>query len=211
MTEGSAARLDELLGRWEPLTWVFTGDSITQGLVHTQGSRCWVEHVHERIRGELGRRLDVVVNTGVAGWTAPLVLDALDHLALRFGPDVVSVALGMNDAGAGPYGLDGFGRDLHAIADRVLDSGAVLVLHTPSLADPAVPGHGDLPAYAQVVREIADATAAILVDHTGQWSRRFGTDRPLEWLDDPFHPNARGHAAMAALTLQSLRLGPLEG
>lgn len=209
MTQDSAARLRDLLMRWEPLTWVFTGDSITQGLVHTHGARCWVEHVHERIRGELGRRLDVVVNTGVAGWTAPLVLEALDHLALRWRPDVVSVALGMNDAGAGAPGLADFGRDLRSIAERIIDADAVLVLHTPSLADPAVPGHEALPDYAHVVRDVTDDMGAILVDHAGHWDRRFGAVRPLEWLDDPFHPNARGHAQMAALTLDALRLGPL--
>lgn len=201
-----ADRLRDLFDRWQPLTWVFTGDSIVQGLVHTHGARCWVQHVEERIRGELGRRLDVVVNTGVAGWTAPLVLDALDHLALRFAPHVVSVALGMNDAGIGAGGVAGFATDLSDIATRVTESGAALILHTPSLADPAVPGHEALAAYAQGVRDVAASTGAILVDHTAHWQHRFGADRPLAWLDDPFHPNAEGHRQMAELTLRTLGL-----
>lgn len=208
MTEaGSAGRLRELLDRGHPLTWVFTGDSIVQGLVHTHGARCWVEHVHERIRGDLGRRLDVVVNTGIAGWTAPLVLDALDQLALRFDPHVVSVALGMNDAGQGPGGRDRFARDLAALGARVTETGAALVLHTPSLSDPDLPGHEALAAYADAVREVATATGAILVDHARHWHARFGPTRPLAWLDDPFHPNARGHREMAGLTLAALGLG----
>lgn len=208
MTEAdSAGRLRELLDRGHPLTWVFTGDSIVQGLVHTHGARCWVEHVHERIRGEVGRRLDVVVNTGVAGWTAPLVLDALDQLALRFDPHVVSVGLGMNDAGQGPGGRGRFASDLAALSARVTDTGAALVLHTPSLADPDVPGHEALAAYTDAVREVAAATGAILVDHARHWRAHFGPTPPLAWLDDPFHPNALGHREMAGLTLAALGLG----
>ena len=44
----------------QPMTWVFAGDSITQGVFHTHGARSWVEHVHERLRWQLGRLHDDV-------------------------------------------------------------------------------------------------------------------------------------------------------
>jgi len=45
----------------EPMTWVATGDSITQAVLHTHGSRGWVEHVHERVRWQLDRLTDIVI------------------------------------------------------------------------------------------------------------------------------------------------------
>lgn len=46
-----ADRLREILSG-PPVTWVFLGDSITQGVVHTHGHRGYVEHFAERVRGE---------------------------------------------------------------------------------------------------------------------------------------------------------------
>ena len=60
-----ADRLREVLAG-PPVTWVFLGDSITQGVRHTRGRRGYVEHFAERVRGELGRRSDAVVNSGVS-------------------------------------------------------------------------------------------------------------------------------------------------
>ena len=54
-----ADRLREILSG-PPVTWVFLGDSITQGVAHTHGRRGYVEHFAERVRGELGRRGDAV-------------------------------------------------------------------------------------------------------------------------------------------------------
>jgi lysophospholipase L1-like esterase len=206
-SEASEPRLGALLGSGQPVTWVFTGDSITHGLTHTHGRRSYPEHVHERIRGELRRDLDVVVNTGVAGWTAPQVLAAIDHLVLRFGPQVASVAVGMNDAANGPRGRESFGRDLAAIAARLDEAGAVVLLHTPPLAEPGADhGRDDLPAYAEVVRAVAEETGSLLVDHAAHWEAQFGGGSPVAWLDDPFHPNDRGHWEMARLTLDCLGL-----
>ncbi|MCK8678997.1 MULTISPECIES: SGNH/GDSL hydrolase family protein [Streptomyces] len=193
-----------------PMTWVAAGDSITQGVLHTHGARGWVEHLHERIRWQLGRLTDVVVNTGVSGWRAVDVLAAHDHLIGRFAPDVLSVSLGTNDCLAGEDGLDEF-RD----AMRRIVAGAApetrLVLHTPVLtAYSGRPRRAALPAYCQAVRELAEETGALLVDHEAHWRERHGTDDPIPWLDDPAHPNAAGHLAMANHTLRTLGLGELE-
>ena len=52
-----------------PLRWVFTGDSITHGAVHTYGWRDYTELFSERLRYEMGRRRDMVIKTGISGWT----------------------------------------------------------------------------------------------------------------------------------------------
>lgn len=196
----------ELTG--EPMTWVMTGDSITQAVLHTHGARGWVEHVHERVRWQLDRLTDVVVNTGVSAWRARDVLAAYDHLIGRFNPDVLSISLGTNDARAGLDGLAEFRDSMSAIIART--SGAQIVLHTPvlvSLAGRAA--RAELPAYCQAVREIAVQTGALLVDHEAYWLARFPDSDPIPWLDDPAHPNAVGHRQMADHTLRTIGLGEL--
>src|SRR6266571_3512165 len=84
-----------------PITWVFTGDSITHGASHTHGERSYPEHFAERVRWEMGRRRDVVVNTGISGDTADGILKDFEHRVARFKPDVVSIMIGMNDCAGG--------------------------------------------------------------------------------------------------------------
>lgn len=207
----SSEPLSELLASSRPATWVFTGDSITQGVQHTHGARCWVEHVHERIRFQLGRPLDAIINTGVSGWSAPDVAEHFDRLVGRYRADVVSIALGMNDCLAGYEGREGFRRTLTELAVRSGADGARIVLHTPNaIADGAWNVPVEVAAYAQVVREVADGTRAVVVDHFRYWCEVFGEGTPQPWLDEAVHPNAEGHRAMAALTLRTLGLGELQ-
>jgi lysophospholipase L1-like esterase len=197
----------DLLQSGRPLDWVFTGDSITHGLHHTQGRRGYVEHVAERLRGELRRVGDVVVNTGVAGWTAEDLLVGLDHHVLRLRPHVASVAVGMNDAVEGPSGRVPFARSLAAIVERLQVAGAAVLVHTPTTTGPgAERPRPDLPAYADACRDVAARSGALLVDHHAHWSERFAGEAPTAWLDDPIHPGGRGQWEMARLTLRSLGL-----
>ena len=191
-----------------PMTWVFTGDSITQAVLHTHGARGWVEHLQERIRWQLDRLQDVVINTGVSGWTAPLVLDHYEHLIGRFSPDVVSVSLGTNDAKTAD--VAGFTTALGELARRAVASGAQLILHTPvTMSLSASQQHPLLGAFAEGVRDVAFESGALLVDHYAHWQAAFVDAEPLAWLDDPRHPNAAGHLEMADLTLRQIGLGPL--
>ena len=185
-----------------------TGDSITQAVLHTHGGRGWVEHVHERIRWQLGRLTDIVINSGVSASYAPDILAAYDHLIGRFTPDVVSISLGTNDALAGADGLAGFCQAMRTIIAKA--AGAQIVLHTPVLVSQAGRAYrAELPRYCQAVREIAADSGAVLVDHEAHWLARFADEDPIAWLDDPDHPNAAGHLEMANHALRAMGLGEL--
>lgn len=194
-------------------TWVFAGDSITQGVAHTHGARSWVELLSEHVRWEQDRLRDIVINSGVAGWTAPQVAADYDHLIGRFTPQVLSVSLGTNDALDGERGLDTFAHHLAEIARRGKGAQSVVVLHTPVLVMPdAPPAQREwLPAYAETIRTIARDEDTLLVDHEMHWQERFGSQAPTAWMDDSAHPNAVGHRHLADTTLRSLGLGPLRG
>lgn len=62
-------RIKQLLKQDKPVKWLFTGDSITHGASHTFGWRDYVQVFEERARYELGRVSDVVIRTGISGWT----------------------------------------------------------------------------------------------------------------------------------------------
>ncbi|MGW7327658.1 SGNH/GDSL hydrolase family protein [Streptomyces sp. NPDC054840] len=193
-----------------PMTWVATGDSITQAALHTHGARGWVEHLHERVRWQLGRLTDVVVNTGVCAWGAVDVLAAHDRLIGRFEPDVLSVSLGTNDCLAGEEGL----REFQDAMRRIITGAGPqtqVVVHTPVLVSSSDrERRAALPLYCQAARDIAKDTGALLVDHEAHWLERHGTAEPIAWLDDPAHPNAAGHLHMANHTLRVMGLGELD-
>ena len=64
------ARIKAILETKTPVKWVFVGDSITHGAKHTFGARSYPEIFGERIRWELRRVRDVIINTAISGNTA---------------------------------------------------------------------------------------------------------------------------------------------
>lgn len=195
-----ADRIVEILAG-PPVTWVFIGDSITQGVTHTRGRRSYVEHFAERVRGELGRRADAVVNSGVAGATASDVLPEFHWRVARFAPDVVTVMFGANDANAGPEGVRSYRYALDQVVQRSRDVGATVLLQTPP---PVRPGAGPDPdvvaAYAAEVRSLAADLGVVLVDHHARWAA--ADDEP--WFGDPLHPNGTGHLELAGALFERL-------
>jgi acyl-CoA thioesterase I len=189
-----------------PATWIFTGDSITHGLVHTAGYRSYVEHFHERLRGELDRTADCVINTAVNGNRTGDLIANFDHRVTRFAPAVVSVMLGTNDATAGQPGLRQFSENLTAIVAAIRATGAQPLLNTPPWIDVTrAQTRASLPEYAAVVAEVADRAGVPVIDHYAYWD---GVDqaRRLSWLADPFHPNARGHLELATTLFRGLEI-----
>lgn len=190
-------RLREIL-EGPPVTWVLVGDSITQGVVHTHGHRSYAEHLAERVRGELGRLGDAVVNSAVAGSTTEDLLPEFHWRVGRFGADIVLVMFGTNDAAEGLDGVRGFHYRIDQIVQRARDVGALAVLQTPP---PVQAGDGRDPqvvaAYADAVRSVAEGLGTLLVDHHAHWSTSGDDGGPAEWYDDPFHPSAAGHVELA--------------
>lgn len=206
-TNADLQKIQKLLAdKSHPVTWVITGDSITHGAKHTHGSRSYVEHLAERVRWEMGRPNDIVINTGISGDKADGILRAFDWRVTRFKPAVVSIMIGMNDCTRGPSKRDEFRKNLRELVHRTRELGAVPVLHTMNITEPsAVKERGDLPAYVAIIREVAQEEKAILVDHWKHWQTECTSPEKLkEWLNDPIHPNARGHRELAILTFKAL-------
>lgn len=199
-----ADRLREIL-EGPPVTWVLIGDSITQGALHTGGRRSYAEHFAERVRGELGRLGDAVVNTAVSGSTSEDLLSEFHWRAGRFAPDVVIAMFGTNDAAEGPDGIRGYRYRVDQIVQRSRDIGATAILQTPppvqagDSREPAV-----VAAYAEAVREVARELGVLVVDHHRHWTEAGDDGGPSDWFADPLHPSAVGHVELARMLLRTL-------
>lgn len=205
----SALNFPALLANKEPLTWVFTGDSITHGAAHTYGGRSYSEHIAERLRWELRRTRDVVINTGISGNRLPSLLADLDWRVLRFQPHIVSLMFGMNDCVAGPDGRQTFANALDACWNKLQERDIRVILHTPNLIHyPADNARRDLPAYVDLLRNFAQGKSLVLVDHYAHWTQTRRTPYELLMLmaDGAIHPNQFGHIELAHETLRQLGL-----
>ncbi len=188
-----------------PAKWLFYGDSITHGALHTFGLRDYTELFAERVRFELGRGLDVVINTAISGHNTRLLLEQYDWRVGQFAPQVVFVMIGMNDCGASSgISQAEFGANLETLVGRIRSDGGAAVLQTtcpilPGAAPDREPGFGP---YMDQVRQVAAGTGAPLIDHERFWRER--ADRHYYWMSDAFHPNEYGHRAFAQLLFQAL-------
>jgi len=149
------------------LKWLFAGDSITHGALHTFGQRDYVQHFEERLRYELGRPFDLVIRTAASGWNLQTLQDAKETMIFQFDPQVVSINMGMNDASFGLDGLDRFRSDYAALISEIRRrTGAALILHTPNTVDLADQVRGPhLSSYVEVIRALAVESDTVLIDH----------------------------------------------
>lgn len=203
--------LRKLLSQKDPLKWVFTGDSITQGAKHTDGFRSYPEVFSERLRWEMGRSRDFILNTAISGHTSRQVLDDYDWRIGQFKPQVVSLMIGTNDAARQQVSLAGYEANLLSLVTRIRQEGGIPLLHTPNiiLAQKASE-RKTLPDYVALIRKVAEKQNVALVDHWQYWQESLeknpGEDIYHKWLKDPLHPNGQGHLELARLTFKVLSI-----
>lgn len=210
-TQSSAGfeSIHRLLHGEPPLTWVFTGDSITHGALHTMGWRSYVEHFAERVRFELKRSRDIVVNTGISGNRMTHLLADVEWRVHRFQPQVVSLMMGMNDCVAGPSGREQYRAELTRFFAMIKEQNTHLLLHTPNpivIIDPIKELRKDLPAYVDILRRFASDNAIPLVDHHQHWQEvRKDVYAMIYVLNDAnIHPNQFGHSLLANFMFRKL-------
>jgi len=208
MTPTPTSPVGRLMATSAPLTWLFTGDSVTAGEQHTYGQRDFTQLFEERIRYELGRRADAVVNTATSGWTADELCTMLDHAVLRWKPDLVIVGIGLNDCRNGEAGRARFRTKYASVIDRIIAAGAHPILQTPNGVLPSSPEAraGALPGYAGDIRALATARGCTLIDHQKVWAQAERTGSARAWISEGCHPNRYGHLVMAHTLLRTLGL-----
>lgn len=189
-----------------PVRWLLAGDSITSGWGLRDPRDGYAGRFVDHLRRSAGpvRADDVVDNSGVPGATAGETLWEFDDRVLAYDAQVVSVLLGMNDAGWGASGLDRFADGMAELVDQITALGSLVVLHTPYLVGAGDGGsHEALGAYCDVIRELAARNRAPLVDHAAHWAS-LDPSAIAGWYLDPWHLRERGHEELARVTIATL-------
>ncbi len=194
-----------LLKRAEPVKWLFYGDSITHGAKHTYGERDYTQLFAERVRFELGRAHDIVLNTAISGNTTLDLLASFDWRVAQFQPDVVFLMIGMNDHNRpGIITPEEFGQNLRELADRIATWGGRTVLQTTCPMLPSQPPEqiARFGRFMDEMRAVAAQRGLPLIDHARYWADH--ADHHYSWMNNPSHPNAYGHRTFAALLYRAL-------
>ncbi len=185
----------------KPMKWLFVGDSITHGALHTYGYDSLPQLWEKYLREDWGRADDIVLNTGVSGATATEFLERLD---IRYTPyadaDVVVVMFGTNDC-CFPQDItvEKFKGQLRRILELAKAHGSQVVLRTPQpQREDALERVKAIVPFAEAAREIALTSDVILVDHFRNFSRikEQEPERFEACMSDAVHPNVRGQYRM---------------
>lgn len=184
-----------------PMRWLFIGDSITHGALHTFGYDSVPQLWEKYLRGDWGREDDVVLNTAVSGATAKEYLERLD---IRYTPyadaDVVIAMFGTNDCCfPGIISVEQFKEHLYRIIGLAREHGSQLVLRVPQPQKAEAKERAEaLIPFAQAVREVGSKTGVILVDHFKSFSDlEHNAPQIFEaYMSDAVHPGVRGQYEM---------------
>lgn len=209
LADSDMQRLQQLMKQESPIIWLFTGDSITQGAKHTFGWRSYPEIFAERVRWELRRTRDLVINSAISGNITDNVLSDFEWRIGQFKPTIVSVMLGANDCVRDSITLEYFENKLDILLTNIRKVNAIPILHTPTMVMISEATHCKrLPEFVDVVKRLAGKREIILIDNWNYWQNAFEEEREdlryKSWLDDPVHPNNKGHAEVAKLLFKSL-------
>jgi len=201
--------IKNLLKSKKPSIWVFAGDSITQGAKHTKGIRSYSEVFTERVRWEMGRPRDFIINTAVSGNTSTDVINDFDWRVAYFKPNVVSLMIGTNDAAINKnISVETFEKNIEKLIEKIREAGAVPLLQTPNpIVSALAKERAQLPAYVKVLRKVAEQHKVVLIDHYLYWEEAARHSKIYDtWLNDPLHPNGVGHLQMAQMIFKALSI-----
>lgn len=191
-----------LLDGRDPIRWLFAGDSITQGAKHTFGYRAFPEIFAERVRWEMKRGRDIVINSAISGSTVGDILADFEWRIAQFRPNVVLLMVGTNDAAYPSIVPRDFKHTLRILLTQTVDKGAIPILITPNpISKAAAPERQRLDEFVVALRQTAEMMNLLCVDVWNDWSKSVGYP---DLLEDAIHPNARGHVAIAHQLFEKL-------
>lgn len=190
-----------------PVLWLFIGNSITHGAKHTYGLRSYPEIFAERIRWEMSRYTDFIINTAINGNNSQHILKGFKERVTRFQPDVVIMMIGTNDAANLP--IDQFENNIKQLIIKIREINAIPILLTPMpIIIDKVSNRKEIEKYVIKIREVAEKNQVILVDNWTIWNtelqEKYQGEALTKLLDDPFHPNGLGHQELAISLFKAL-------
>jgi lysophospholipase L1-like esterase len=181
---------------------VVLGDSVTHGAGFSgvTESTCYVSLLRSELENAgVGVRLRP---SAIDGVDTAYALKRFDRMVVRLQPDVLIVALGLNDAQ--PLGHraecnpDCYARNLAKLTERALDIHARPIIATPSprldVQNDGQPPSQAMAPYAERARQVAEHYQLPLIEVYEHFVARGDLD---ELIPDRLHPGPDGHRLIA--------------
>lgn len=193
---------------------VFLGDSITQAGAAAGG---YVTLVKETLAAKRKSLEIEVVGAGISGNRVPDLEARLDRDVLAKKPTLVVIYIGINDVWHSLQGRgtskDDYEQGLRRIVKRIQESGARVVLCTPSVIGERSDGANQLDPmldeYAEISRKVAQSTKSQLLDLRRQFLAHLKKNNPQNaekglLTGDGVHLSADGNRFVAERVLEAL-------
>lgn len=213
----------------KPMTILFQGDSITDGSRgrnedpnHILGHG-YVFAIASRLGFELAQSRPYFINRGISGNRVSDLYGRWNEDAISLNPDLISILIGVNDAGrivdGHPGGVtDRFERVYrHLLAEtkEVLPhTGLVLcepfLLKTAAREERWAQWKVRLDDYSRIVRSLAEEYEAVFVPLQAPFDRAAAAMNAEYWLWDGVHPTVAGHELIAREWLAAVQNSSLE-
>src|SRR3954469_20518307 len=185
--------------------WVMAGDSITAQHLHSNYFEAFCYARYPKMKFAFR-------NSGVGGHTIPSTLARFDYDIAGWKPTVVSVELGMNDAGGTP--TEKFAANMDTMVERIKAAGARPVILSASPVNDGL-GAGKFAARNARLDEYATALRAFCekekIPYADQfhalvevWAKNKQSPKGVNLTGDAVHPGAPGQLMMAAALLKAL-------
>lgn len=191
----------------ETKTIVFVGDSITEGAGDDEKGG-WTRRLAERLPASVRP-----VHAGVGGDSILLVLERMQRDVLAHHPQLIVLAVGINDSHTDGRGLNWvergeYERGLDRFADLAGDSPILVVGLTPiddartsPLAEDTIYTDQASIEYDAILRGFAQRRGLTYVPIAEHFHREGGAE---QLTTDGLHPNPRGHELIAAAVWAAL-------
>lgn len=225
-----AARADDRLVRFHdrvrekasrhdaaPVLIVALGDSVTQGfttLGHLEPKTCYHRRLQRLLEAREPKTVFSTINAGAGGETAARGLRRVQRDVVRHQPDLVLIAYGLNDTGAGLDGIGPFRQALDQMVESVMTgTEAAIILLTPNwmntrtnervnVAQAELAGRfaerqngGVVAAYAEAIRAVGRSHRVPVADVYAAWEAYAANGGDTDaWLANGLnHPVAEAH------------------
>lgn len=185
--------------------WVMAGDSITAQHLHSNYFEAFCYARYPKLKFAFR-------NSGVGGHTIPSTLARFDYDVAAWKPTVVSVELGMNDAGSTP--AEKFISNMGTMVARIKQTGARPVILSASPVNDGLgagrfaPRNARLDEYATALASFAEKEKVPYADQfhalVEVWAKNKQNPKGVNLTGDAVHPGAPGQLMMAAALLKAL-------
>ena len=195
---------------------VFLGDSITAGGTSKTGYVTLIKNRLQEKHGDLGI---TIIGAGISGNKVPDLQKRLERDVLSKKPTLVVIYIGINDVWHGESNpkngtsKENFEGGLKDIIGKIKDSGARVILCTPSVIGEKTDGGNSLDAkldeYSDISRKVAKDTKVQLCDLRKAFAEHLKKSNPDNKASgiltgDRVHLNTEGNAFVAQVMLKSL-------